>query len=442
MATDLDGQPVNGIGKISYLARAGVGAASESELLANQAYTPQLLGVNGVLENSYKYSGKATQAQIDAIKKLYPKSAVGDFAQHKEGFMDYLRNLSPVLALVTLTAIVTGLTAWRKGAMAKEIELKDKLQDQRIEKAKGSGNVNEVKDSLLSKDNLNLIDEKSLEVKYPTLNNAFTSEENGIKEEDLVSTRKYEKIKDKKKLLDDADETNVYFVGNKIIANGFIGKFISKELDVKSLKKFISRYAHVNRISIDSEGVIVIELVTKVDIMDKAAKTAIRDAIVADIKRIIEKDFENRWFKKGRASIAAVISLVAGGGGFYIWKDQFGKLGSWVFGGCDKYVCNSTFLYGANSSESAIGMKADAIYQQIPFNDGSNNYIMNVVQVFSQNCAEMIKQSSESQTMVLYAGDSDVNVGKHYLVSDVNNKLCPIGNMDMSKFIESVGATQ
>jgi urease beta subunit len=54
----------------------------------------------------------------------------------------------------------------------------------------------------------------------------------------------------------------------------------------------------------------------------------------------------------------------------------------------------------------------------------------------------MIKQSSESQTLVLYAGDSDVNVGKHYLVSDVNNKLCPIGNMDMSKFIESVGAAQ
>jgi predicted dinucleotide-binding enzyme len=99
-------------------------------------------------------------------------------------------------------------------------------------------------------------------------------------------------------------------------------------------------------------------------------------------------------------------------------------------------------LYGANSSESAIGMKADAIYQQIPFNDGSNNYIMNVVQVFSQNCAEMMKQTSESQTTVLYAGDSDVKVGKHYLISDSNQKLCPIGNMDMSKFIESVGATQ
>jgi hypothetical protein len=441
MATDLDGQPVNGIGKISYLARAGVGAASESELLANQAYTPQLLGVNGVLENSYKYSGKATQAQIDAIKKLYPKSAVGDFAQHKEGFMDYLRNLSPVLALVTLTAIVTGLTAWRKGAMAKEIELKDKLQDQRIEKAKGSGNVNEVKDSLLSKDNLNLIDEKSLEVKYPNLDNSFISEENGIKEENLVSTEKYKKITDKNVLLQNANRTKVKVEHSQITADGFIGKFTSEELDVKSLKKVINRYAQVDQISINSEHEIVIKLVTEVQI-DQAAEAAIRDAIVADIKRIIEKDFENRWFKKGRASIAAVISLVAGGGGFYIWKDQFGKLGSWVFGGCDKYVCNSTFLYGANSSESAIGMKADAIYQQIPFNDGSNNYIMNVVQVFSQNCAEMIKQSSESQTMVLYAGDSDVNVGKHYLVSDVNNKLCPIGNMDMSKFIESVGATQ
>jgi urease beta subunit len=67
---------------------------------------------------------------------------------------------------------------------------------------------------------------------------------------------------------------------------------------------------------------------------------------------------------------------------------------------------------------------------------------MNVVQVFSQNCAEMIKQSSESQTLVLYAGDSDVKVGKHYLISDSNQKLCPIGNMDMSKFIESVGVAQ
>jgi urease beta subunit len=41
--------------------------------------------------------------------------------------------------------------------------------------------------------------------------------------------------------------------------------------------------------------------------------------------------------------------------------------------------------------------------------------------------------------LVLYAGDSDINVGKHYLISDVNNKLCPIGDMDMNEFIEPVG---
>jgi hypothetical protein len=187
--------------------------------------------------------------------------------------------------------------------------------------------------------------------------------------------------------------------------------------------------------------------------LDSSGRNKLLTLMKDFLKKLTNKDFEDRWFKKGRASIAAGVSAAAGTIGYFIWKDRFGELGSWVFGGCDKYICNSTFFYGSNASESsesaiAIGMKADAVYQQIPFYAKSEsgvtqNYVMNVVQGFSQTCLEMMKQTSESQTKTLYAGDSDVKVGKHYyLVSDVNNKLCPIGNMDINKFIESVGTAQ
>jgi regulator of replication initiation timing len=374
---------------------------------------------------------------------------VGDFAEHKEGFMDYLRNLSPVLALVALTSIVTGLTGWRKGMGYKELVEKEKIIDRNV----SNKDVKKVRDNEILSDNDRLrLENKNLS---ENLNRSLVIDDNselGVNSDDKFSEMKY-KGKNKTEALKDLEKIKVgsWDEGNNISIYRIKGKFTAAEIDDENLSDIIllttgSKVDYIDTTNLMGwgDGQIMIRLKEELSdfSLSKEEKNEIKHAIQAQFEKVINKDFENRWFKKGRASIAAVVSTAAGTASYFIWKDKFGELGSWVFGGCDKYVCNSTFLYGANSSESAIGMKADAIYQQIPFNDGSNNYIMNVVQVFSQNCAEMIKQSSESQTLVLYAGDSDINVGKHYLVSDVNNKLCPIGNMDMSKFIESVGATQ
>jgi hypothetical protein len=127
LATDLDGQPVNGVAKISYLARAGVAAASESTLLNNQVYTPVLLGVNGILENSYIYDGNGTtKDEANQIKKLYPKAKVGEFTDHKPGFMDTLRNLSPVLALTIIAGIFGGIhSVWKRYSSAKELKIRE-----------------------------------------------------------------------------------------------------------------------------------------------------------------------------------------------------------------------------------------------------------------------------------------------------------------------------
>ncbi|MBX9599332.1 MAG: hypothetical protein K2X04_12260, partial [Burkholderiales bacterium] len=346
--------------------------------------------------------------------------------------------------LVTVSAIVTGLTGWRKGIGYEEIVEKEKNIDRNVT----SKNLDNFRDSLLSRDDSKIIKEKDLS---EHLNNARIEGGNldlSASIDAEISNRKYEGG-DKATAIENLNKINVEFDEDLLNFEGFRAKFNNSDLDFSrlrddfasiGLKMEIRRIDLTSRTGLDSGRKLILGF-NKSDKLDGKTE-AIRTIVLNELKKVINKDFENRWFKKGRASIAAGVSAVLGTASYFIWKDKFGELGSWVFGGCDKYLCNSTFLYGANSSESAIGMKADAVYQQIPFNDGGKNYIMNVVQVFSQNCDEMIKQSSESQTLVLYAGDSDVNVGKHYLVSDVNNKLCPIGNMDMNEFIESVGAAQ
>jgi hypothetical protein len=351
--------------------------------------------------------------------------------------MDYLRNLSPVLALVTLTAIVSGLTGWRKGIGYKEIVKKEKS----IENAAGARDPVAVKyEDSLNNSEINIVRNSNLSL---NLENSVPSiDNNTTKTNEVMIELKYEGLEEE--VILDANKKVKLVISDPeyIKLEGFIPEtFLLSDFTTQKMLSVIRDNTGFTVTEVEEmmNGGISYKLSDKLVNLPVSKQNNIKNAFIAVLDGLVHKDFENRWFKKGRASIAAGISAVAGTAVTFIWKDKFGELGSWIFGGCDKYVCNSTFFYGENSSESAIGMKADAVYQQIPFNERKVNYVMNVVQGFSQTCLEMMKQTAESQTLVLYAGDSDINVGKHYLISDVNNKLCPIGDMDMNEFIEPVG---
>jgi hypothetical protein len=560
LATDLDGQPVNGVAKISYLARAGVAAAIESTLLNNQVYTPVLLGVNGILENSYIYDGNGTtKDEANQIKKLYPKAKVGEFTDHKPGFMDTLRNLSPVLALTIIAGIVGGIhSVWKRYSSAKELKIREAKFDAAATKVVTEHIIpSEAEKIITLKNNLEeripLI-ENVIKLKEPTKSLAQQHEliPDGILTYVLDSdgansiTLHYDRYEGPGLWIFDLGEGKYKFLINDVKQTGLDGtklKNAIKELrarqhkvitvsDLKALlgfeltetttldnPKVITNIKDSTRLGDSGENGIAKNLLDKkygtgeqitavselrsnfaseifsnelkislprdyaIDWREDAAlKSIVEEAtgrkVVAvasdsggrkityqldgEITRFDKDDFNLKFkdelidmiksdfdivdasgrLRKRYPIVAATISALGGTAGYFIWKDKYAELGSWVFGGCSKYVCNSIFLYGDKSSESSIGLKSDTLFQQVPFTDDGKNYILNVAQVFAQTCDGMIKISSESQTMVLYAGDSDVNVGKHYLVSDVNNKLCPIGNMDMSKFIESVGVTQ
>ncbi|MBX9599331.1 MAG: hypothetical protein K2X04_12255 [Burkholderiales bacterium] len=560
LATDLDGQPVNGVAKISYLARAGVAAASESTLLNNQVYTPVLLGVNGILENSYIYDGNGTtKDEANQIKKLYPKAKVGEFTDHKPGFMDTLRNLSPVLALTIIAGIVGGIhSVWKRYSSAKELKIREAKFDavatkvvtehiipseaekiitvknnleERIPLIENVIKLKEPTKSLAQQHELipdgNLTYELDLdgansitlhhdshggpvlwifylgEGKYKFLINDVaqtgldgTKLKNAIKElrarqrkvitvSDLEALLGFEltetttldnpkvitNIKDStrlgdsgengiaKNLLDKKYDTGEQNTAVSELSDNFASEKFSNGLEISlprdyaidwrenaALKSIVKEATGRKVVAVGSDSggrKITYQLDGEITRFDKDDfNIEFKDELIDMIKSDFDIVDASGRLRKRYPIVAATISALGGTAGYFIWKDKYAELGSWVFGGCSKYVCNSIFLYGDKSSESSIGLKSDTLFQQVPFTDDGKNYILNVAQVFAQTCYGMIKTSSESQTMVLYAGDSDVNVGKHYLVSDVNNKLCPIGNMDMSKFIESVGATQ
>ena len=146
-------------------------------------------------------------------------------------------------------------------------------------------------------------------------------------------------------------------------------------------------------------------------------------------------DFINPRTKKRWPLLGAAIGSATSAG--LLINDTYSQVANFIWGGCGNFPCSSAYFYG-DKSESVVSIKADALYQQVAFNDSKVNYKLNVVQVFSQTCIEMIRNSAESNLAILYAKTGE----RHYLISDVNNKLCPIGDMDMSKFIESAGVTQ
>jgi hypothetical protein len=560
LATDLDGQPVNGVAKISYLARAGVAAASESTLLNNQVYTPVLLGVNGILENSYIYDGNGTtKDEANQIKKLYPKAKVGEFTDHKPGFMDTLRNLSPVLALTIIAGIVGGIhSVWKRYSSAKELKIREakfdavatKVVTEHIIPYEAENNIivkNNLEERIpLIEDVIKLTDPtKSLAQQHELIPDGIltyasdsggadsitlrydryegpvlwifhvgegkykffiddvgqtgldgTKLKNAIKElqarqrkvitvSDLKDLLGFELTKTTtldnpnlitnikgstrlgdsgengiaKNLLDKKYGTSEQITAVSELRSNFASEKFSNELKISLSRNYGINWrenAALKSIVEEATGRKVVEVgfdsdrrkiiyqldgeITRFNKDDFNIK--FKDELIDMIKSDFDIVDASGQLRKRYPIVAATISALGGTAGYFIWKDKYAELGSWVFGGCSKYVCNSIFLYGDKSSESSIGLKSDTLFQQVPFTDDGKNYILNVAQVFAQTCDGMIKTSSESQTMVLYAGDSDVNVGKHYLVSDVNNKLCPIGNMDMSKFIESVGATQ
>jgi hypothetical protein len=552
LATDLDGQPVNGVAKISYLARVGIAAASESMLLNNQVYTPVLLGVNGILENSYIYDGNGTtEDEANVIKKLYPEAKVGEFTEHKPGFMDTLRNLSPILALTVIVSFLGGVySLLKRNLSAKELknrtenyykktqevnktgDVKD-LEAEKVNEVVGSKLEDEVKADNDGPNNSLVQDTTSLDpgllfnkakdidtflslggeisvafiqtadgqgVRIQDVTDKKISDIHPISPSDYSDLRKLEvfRLEDinkaiKAKLVETTTnhvsvnelKTNIKNIVslNDDGANGIPKTLLEMKYGDRNKKIAINAVKHELKLS-TQEGIprqLIIEMpfewrdvnTFETIIKEFTGEDLTRPSISEGGKKITYKTdlnftkdglktltfkFENKLTDiitsdfdivdaSGRLSkrypiVAATVSAGVGTSIYFEWKDDFGKFGSWVFGGCSKYVCNSIFLYGNKSSESSIGLKSDALFQQVPFTNKGKNYILNIAQVFAQTCVGMINTSSESQTKTLYAGDSDLNVGKHYLVSDVNNKLCPIGDMDINKFIESVGVAQ
>ena len=99
--------------------------------------------------------------------------------------------------------------------------------------------------------------------------------------------------------------------------------------------------------------------------------------------------------------------------------------------GCGDYLCNSVRLAsdGVVSSNNEFYL-SDAVYQTIPFVVGNKNYSLHIVQDFGFTCSE-ISDKLPQKPQKIYAIGSD---GKKYLISDVNNNLCPF-NGDIQNFV-------
>ena len=562
MAIDLDGQPIQGLGKISYLARSEINAPTISaNTLKSDNYQPKLIGVNGVLANNYIYSDVTSIEAVNFIRKLYSGAEIGKFTKHKEGFLDYLRNLSPIFGLILVTTSLSYIRGYfkNKGTIhkleAKQAELNKRINDAYNKKSSEVTKRELVENTVIEKlpivstkgnsgpskslkEHLTLIDDETILLKelnskrfvdYDTGINVEFKEDLigkeidyklvvGIIDEYPITKKQYTAIsgrdnitiKDIKaniteeiefeKVVADSSQINNLVVNTtkssnefaqnhiydakKILATKYRGISEQEVIEGLSKQKLIIHDKDSITIKLPENNIRVpyIEVLPINDLrIDKIITNKIRarysdpqenlikktksadgksikyefidgeneiHRIVVDIDlslfRLLENqvklDFANAKSLKKYPLTAGIASAVTGTSAYLIWKDDFAKLGSWMFGGCDKFVCNSTFLYEDKSSESSVGMKADALYQQVPFNDGKSNYVLNIVQVFSQNCKQLIQTTSESQSQTLYAGTKETNVGKHYLISDVNNNLCSIGNMDMNLFIESQGA--
>jgi hypothetical protein len=531
-------------------------------LLNNQVYTPVLLGVNGILENSYIYDGNGTtKDEANLIKKLYPKAKVGEFTEHKPGFMDTLRNLSPILALTVIASLLGGVySIWKRYSSAKELKIREaKFDGMTKDVIDGHISKKKVEEKIVADDNvidrlpkvedvnakdplkslaqkrellkdgpLNFKiseDKTSLEFTYPNgsitkirlttniigekveyqlyigdamiegvaqdklrtaLNIFLNQKEKVTTVEELqkllvVRLSKTVSLDDPKLIVNSKNNTRLDDSGENGIQKNLLDKkyntreqntvvtelrrnFASDKISLNELEISLPRDYGVDwrenaalksivkkatghevvAVGSDSSGrKITYQLDGEITRFDKDDfNVNFKDKLIDIIKSEFDIVDASGRLRKRYPIVAATVSALGGTATYYFWKDSYAEMGSWIFGGCSKYVCNSTFLYGDKSSESSIGLKTDTLFQQVPFSDESKNYILNVAQVFAQTCDGMIKTSSESQTKTLYAGDSDLNVGKHYLVSDVNNKLCPIGDMDINKFIESVGVAQ
>ncbi len=442
IATDLDGQPVAGAMRVSYLAKTN-NIVNNKSLLVLENEGAKFVEARGYFENTYIYSNSTSKAEENFIHRLYPNAEVGKLTEHRVTFFDGFRLSLPALAIIIACSVVGGaiglIKRW-KSPRLEEFKQETKAMEQDLSQikneqdAKSNSNNMQVNTELANKEKgliLGISNPHSLALekgapisgieKVEFNSSSDSTGELSLKDGSFIMKMPFEAKA--------GEEIVVVIQGRLGLRQAKISMPAYSELkNVKTMKdvynimlKYNDEFGAFN----DSEIFLFRKKLSEQPHLEVNVKTVYKNYA----------DFINPRTKKRWPLLGAAIGSATSAG--LLINDTYSQVANFIWGGCGNFTCSSAYFYG-DKSESVVSIKADALYQQVAFNDSKVNYKLNVVQVFSQTCIEMIRNSAESNLAILYAKTGE----RHYLISDVNNKLCPIGDMDMSKFIESVGATQ
>jgi hypothetical protein len=443
IASDLDGQPVAGAMRVSYLAKINNTVNNKSLILENGG--AKFVEARGYLENTYIYSDSTSKAEDNFIRTLYPNAKVGKLTEHKVTFFDVFKLSLPALAIILASSVVGGtiglIKRWKSSRRREEFKQevkaleKDLSQIKNEQDAKRNNNNIQVNAELANKEK-ELIPGNSnphslaleKETPIPELEKVVKTPVNEPSEFSLEDGSLIMKI-----LWVSDSEVGVSLSGRSDRKSMDIPLYVYSELkNVKTMKDVYDiMFKYKKEFGLFDDN----------DIFLFRQKRSKQIHLEVNVKTVYKNyaDFINPTTGKRWPLLGAAIGSAASAG--LLINDTYSQVADFIWGGCGNFTCSSAYFYG-DKSESVVSIKADTLYQQVAFNDSKINYKLNVVQVFSQSCIEMIKNSAESNLTILYAKTGEGVGQKYYVISDVNNKLCPIGTMDMSKFIESIGSTQ